>query len=231
MDESFVIDTRLHHLAEIDDLPEDHVQYLYFLRDHCNFQPRVIYDIGSCVLHWTKVAHRVWPKAKIIAFDGLRHVTFLHERHKHEVGEDRFDYHIDVLSHEDRLGVRWHENPLFPSGCSYYKEVGTNLYKNSHGRPRIARSLDSVVSSRGFPKPDLVKIDVQGAEIDILRGGRGVMEDTKHLLVELQCVQYNEGAMMVDESIPVIEGLGWSCRARKPFSRGHPDGDYHFEKP
>lgn len=225
-----IIDERLQKLSEIDGMPDDHVQYLYYLRDSCNFHPRVIYDIGSCVLHWTKVAHRVWPYAKIIAFDGLRWTTFLHEQYKEEHGSDLFDYHIDVLSHEDRLGVRWHENPLFPTGCSYYREIGSRLYENSVGHPRIARTLDSVVRARDFPKPDLVKIDVQGAEIDVLNGGREAMQGAQHLIVELQSVPYNEGAWIVDQSKALIEQMGWICKTPRPFSRGHPDGDYHFAR-
>ena len=226
------IEESLEQLSARDELlPHDHVNYLYRLRDTFNFHPKVIYDIGSCVLHWTKHAHRVWPDAKIIAFDGLRWTRSVCEKYKEDVGVDKFDYHLDVLSHEDFVCVRWHESVQFPSGCSYYKEIGTDVYARSRGHPRMTRTLDSVVRLRDFPKPDLVKIDVQGAEVDILNGGVQTMSSTQHMLVELQAVEYNEGAWTVDKSMPFIESLGWTCETPTAFSRGHPDGDYHFSRP
>jgi len=49
-------------------IPEDHIKYLKSLKAN-GFEPRVIYDIGSCILHWSKEARKIWPDAKIIAFD------------------------------------------------------------------------------------------------------------------------------------------------------------------
>ena len=208
--------------------PSDHVRYLYKLRDEENVWPGVIYDIGSCVLHWTFHARQVWPDAKIIAFDGLREVQFLHQR---AVREGLLhDYYIGILSDKDYVGVNWYENLSFPSGCSYYKEIGTNVYDTVQPKPRIARTLDGIVRSKGLPLPDLIKIDVQGAEIDILKGGRKCLANASNMLIELQSTEYNEGAWTVDKSLPFIEHeFGWKCSTRRPFSRGHPDGDYHFQ--
>jgi hypothetical protein len=103
------------------------------------------------------------------------------------------------------------------------------MYPKDRFLVRSARTLDSVVKERAFPPPDMIKIDVQGAELDIVRGATEALSSANVLIVEMQCVNYNDGAPLVDETLPFIESLGWTCVARK-FSDNGPDADYCFVK-
>jgi hypothetical protein len=75
-----------------------------------------------------------------------------------------------------------------------------------------------------------VKIDVQGAELDILKGMSHTLQNVKHLIVELQHVEYNVGAKQVQESIPLIQSLGFELVSSPHvyFCGNGPDADYHF---
>ena len=83
-----------------------------------------------------------------------------------------------------------------------------------------------------YPQPDLIKIDTQGSELDILKGAENTIKGVKHLIVELQHVQYNIGAKLVDESIEYIFSLGFELvptgNDNKYFCGNGPDADYHF---
>ena len=47
-------------------LPPDHVNFLEnVLHKKFNIQPKIIYDIGSAVLHWHFHANRIWKDSKI----------------------------------------------------------------------------------------------------------------------------------------------------------------------
>jgi hypothetical protein len=48
---------------------------------------------------------------------------------------------------------------------------------------------------------DLVKIDVQGAELDILNGGSKTIKRSKYLLLEVSTLQYNIGAPLMDQVV------------------------------
>jgi hypothetical protein len=85
------------------------------------------------------------------------------------------------------------------------------------------------VEENDFPLPDLVKIDVQCSEKYIIAGGLNTISHAKHLIVELQSIEYNEGAPNVDETLPYIESLGWKCTAPL-FCNNGPDGDYGFTR-
>ena len=58
--------------------PENHIKYLYKLKKN-GFEPKVIYDIGCCVLQWTDIVKNLWPNAKIILFDAFTASEFLYK--------------------------------------------------------------------------------------------------------------------------------------------------------
>jgi FkbM family methyltransferase len=212
------------HLTNLSEFPfpTDHISYLKRLKEE-GFEPKVIYDIGSCVLHWTKEAKKLWPDATFVLFDAFAEAEFLY---------DGYDYHIGVLSDEEKE-VDFYQNDYFPGGNSYYREIGSptpdyHFPKNNSIR-KTTTTLDKVVKERGFPLPDFIKIDVQGCEMDILKGGNDTVKHATRLIVELQHMEYNEGAMQASESIPIIEGMGFRC-VDPMFTNAGPDGDYGFLK-
>jgi FkbM family methyltransferase len=199
-------------------LPKEHVAYLQRLRRQ-GFRPKVIYDIGSCLLHWTTPAQEIWPEAEIVLFDAFEPAAFLYGGRRHWIG---------VLSDQDGREVRFWQNDRQPGGNSYYREGGpVEVFPVDASTPRRARTLDAVVAALGLPPPDLVKIDVQGAEKDVIAGGSATLAHATHLIVEMQRVPYNLGAPLVTTTRPWIEAQGWACVAPL-FCDNGPDGDYGF---
>jgi FkbM family methyltransferase len=189
-----------------------------------------VYDIGAAVLHWTKEAKQIWPNTQYIAFEAMTQVEDFYREHGVE-------YAIGVFSDIDDKEVTFHCHPQYLGGNSYYKEnevyspAAKNIYTPNYEERRKTITIDSVTKLKKYPLPDLVKIDVQGAEIDILRGMTNTLKNVKHLIVELQHVQYNLGAQLIDTSIPFITSLGFElipCGRNDYFCGNGPDADYHF---
>ena len=91
-------------------------------------------------------------------------------------------------------------------------------------------TLDTAQRLHNFPMPDLLKIDVQGCEIDILKGASDVLKYVKHLIVELQHIEYNIGAELSEHSVSLIENMGFKLITPKFSLSSHADADYHFIK-
>ena len=217
------MDDLQNHLIQLSltgSIPEDHIAYLHYLKKS-GFEPKVIYDVGSSVLHWSTVAKELWPNAEIILFDAFQEVEFLYENYK---------YYIGCLSDVDNKEVKFYQNDYFPGGNSYYREIGCDngkYFPLDKYKIMKTATLDRIVKEKKFPLPDFVKIDVQGAELDILKGGIETIGNAKRLIVELQHTEYNEGAKLVNESLPIIETMGWKCD-NPLFQNNGSDGDYSF---
>lgn len=73
----------------------------------------------------------------------------------------------------------------------------------------LCRRLDTVVAEEGLPLPDVIKIDVEGAEPLLLRGAAGLLRERRpKLVVELH------GAAVAREVISLLHEFGYSCAAR-----------------
>ena len=216
----------IRHLHKTWDIPAESKNYLAKLKTEYGFEPRVIYDIGSCVLHWAQYAKSLWPHSEIYLFEAMQDVEFLYQEEKFH------NYHIGVLSDVQHKEVIFYESSMSPGGNSYYRETGWARdvhYTPDSGKVRKTSTVDAVIKDKNFLLPNLIKIDVQGCEIDILRGMPLALSSCEHLIVELQHTQYNEGAPLSEESIPIIESLGFKL-VQSLFCNNGPDGDYHFVK-
>lgn len=187
------------------------------------FTPKVIYDIGAAFLHWTKWAKMIFPDSDYYYFDAWQPLANNYSKNNINT------YHIGVLGDVDGKEVEFYERNDIPWGNSYYKER-TKTFKHVVPVIRKMMTLDTLVKEYKWPTPDLVKIDVQGAEMDIIKGALNTFKNTKYLIVELQHENYNEGAPKFDETGPWLEHLGWKCIAWR-FASGSAfsvDADYLF---
>lgn len=210
---------RLRELAARDDQPKDHVDYLHGMMLE-GVEPKVIYDIGACVMHWTKEARKIWPDSKIVMFDAMNHAEFLYK-------ESGLDYYCDGPVGDFTRWVEFYENSMDPAGNSVYKE-NTDFFSDDNMVHKKMRSLDDIVEERGYPLPDLIKIDVQGAELLVLAGAEKTLQNCRDIIIEMQHEEYNLGAPKADIVSQYLNEIGFELVSK--IHMGVVDGDYHFTR-
>ena len=52
-------------------------------------------------------------------------------------------------------------------------------------------------------------MDVQGSELNIIKGALPIIKNTKYLLLELQTYPYNKGAPQIEEVVSYLHSLGF----------------------
>lgn len=204
----------LETIANQDLLPKKHADYLKTM----NIEPKTIYDIGACVQHWTRKAKEVWPSAKYYLLDAALSVEPYINNHRHAVA---------VLSDADGKIIDFYENKKNPGGNSYYLET-TGAFNDTHKTSRMTITLDTLVKENNWELPELIKIDVQGAELDILKGGRYALSNCKDIIIEAQHTNYNEGAPKFEEVKKYLETIGFEYV--NTIIKHEVDADYHFKK-
>jgi len=83
-----------------------------------------------------------------------------------------------------------------------------------------AFSLDEMCRHTGFGAVDLIKIDVEGAEVDVLRGAQDVLGSALRIVVEWH------SAALRDETIALLQKRGF----RLLLAEKHRFGDLYFER-
>jgi FkbM family methyltransferase len=167
------------------------------------FTPATIYDIGAYRGGWTRLASEVFPEATFVLFEANA------DNAAHLSGRRHFTV---ALSAQDG------EKPLFlpregdATGTSLYRETSAHYDPaNLVVRTVATARLDTLVAAERLPPADLIKIDVQGAELDVIAGAKVALSRCEALIAELSLAGYNKDAPLIGETLPAITQLGFRC--------------------
>lgn len=107
------------------------------------------------------------------------------------------------------------------------REVGAgHYYLSESGGPRVnCRRADTLIE-QGYPAPDTVKIDVQGAELDVLRGFGDALGDVETAYVELHTEKADRYDATTEETEQYLRDAGFTL-AHIGEPSGSRDGVYH----
>lgn len=110
----------------------------------------------------------------------------------------------DIVALSDREGTAdFYVEKIDPigTGASMFKE-NTEWY--GEGKYEIQTVKTATLDSRDYfngEPVDFIKLDVQGAELDILKGGEKTIKNTEYVLIEASLVEYNQNAPLIDEIV------------------------------
>ena len=105
------------------------------------------------------------------------------------------------LSNVSNLEVKFYQNDFLFGGNSIFKEKNDEVFPPENYVVKTTITLDEIINNQKIPYPDLIKIDDQGNELNILKGATNVLKCCSYLILELQEVEYNEGAPQKDAVI------------------------------
>ena len=72
------------------------------------------------------------------------------------------------------------------------------------------KTLDEVMANENLPSPLMVKVDVQGLEYQVLKGGVKTLQKADLVLLELSHVQFYEGQKLFNEVCELLREVGFS---------------------
>jgi len=153
----------------------------------------VIYDIGSNVGTWTLLAKSILPEAVIHAFEPLaNHVLHFHQNcrtladvhlHQYCVGNENSTAIINISSFSD-------SSSLLAATALEFEHF--NIKKEKEEQVEIKR-LAGLINGQLLPAPDLIKLDIQGFELEALKGLDDWLNTVKYIICEVSFKEYYQG--------------------------------------
>ena len=173
------------------------------LRDR-GFRPRTCIDIGAFQGDWARMFRSVFPGSKVLMIDALQsQAARLHEVSRGSDGS--LTYEIALLSSSPDKEVMFHE-----------METGSSVFAESSPYPRQARSLttqtlDDLVRRRAeFRRPDFLKLDTQGYELEVLKGAGETLLASQAVFLETSLIPVNVGCPLIAEVVAFMSDHGFN---------------------
>lgn len=173
--------------------------------------PSTILDVGANKGQFASVAARIHPNAEIWAFEPLRPARLKLERNligrnatilPFALGREANDTQFYVADRED-------SSSLYRPASGQQEAFGVGL----RGTTQVqVRRLDEVIDLSLRPGCALLKIDVQGGELDVLDGAKGQLPYIGSVYLEGSFVELYQSQPLITECFSFLVEAGFQLR-------------------
>jgi len=194
--------------------------------------PATVIDVGANKGQFSAFADHQWPNSQIFGFEPIADQA---KKYRRVMGRRAILYEMALGARDDEMSLhlasRADSSSLLPLG---------NLQKEIFGMKEVGtikvpvRRLDDILQSSNLAGSALLKIDVQGFELEVLKGSTRLLDMIEWIYVESSFVELYEGQAKYDEISDMLEGLGYRLIGKFNVAKGS-DGqniqaDCLFEK-
>ena len=190
-------------------LSDDHLDSLELLQLARPLGLNVIYDVGANVGTWTLLAKALFPDAAVHAFEPLsahhpgfdrntRGLSGVH-LYKLALGESAGTMAVRVTSFSDASSLL----PLSKAG-----EEQWHIHEVAQ-EPVTVERMDDWQRRGNRPFASLIKLDVQGFELAVLRGAGRCLDNASAVLVEVRFQEFYERQCLFHDVVAFLAERGF----------------------
>ncbi len=192
------------------------------------YQPGVVLDIGAAKGYWSLRAGGRWKQAEFYMIDplvesepSLREIVARHPRFHYlltAVGDTRGEVIMNLTPDCD--------------GSSALDYPGADPARQ---RRIPLDTIDNLLAAGKLAAPDLVKLDVQGFEMHVLRGGQQMFDTAEVFIIETNLYRFMPDCPLVHEVMAYMAERGYRMfdlagSLRRPFENDLAQIDIVFVK-
>lgn len=182
------------------------------------FKPDCIFDVGAYRGDFARFCLGIWPAATIACFEPLP--DKVKELEELTSTNPKVRVFPGLLGAQPQEAVYLHE-------CETASSVLTeNVNKDIPAQQYPMRTVDQIVEEHFAGRfPEFLKLDVQGYELEVLKGAERSLPRMKALLAEVNLLDIHEGAPLFAEFVAWLNERGWVAYdicglTRRPLDRG-----------
>jgi FkbM family methyltransferase len=177
------------------------VERIAWMKRQLGFEPKAIVDVGASDGRWALPAIDLFPEARFLLIEAQD----AHRESLREIAEKN----RRVTCYEGIVGEKKGRVTFMVHGHK------SSLYGNSRGEEygraveAEMNTLDEIVEAVGFPAPDMIKLDVEGAELRALSGGLRSLESAEVVEMEVSLIPFQKGIPLFHEVVGFMAERGF----------------------
>jgi FkbM family methyltransferase len=172
--------------------------------------------------------YEAFPTAKLVLFEPL---GVFDEDLSTLARKYRADVHRVALAEEEGVAREFQHDIAVPTSSSLLRlhpRYRALVAKACNGRPHefepVTVRLDTLDRLNTYEPPFVLKLDVEGSEISVLRGARKTLQNTEFLVAEISVVTRQRGEPEFAEVIAFLDDCGFQLFDIPSISQAAPDG-------
>ena len=167
----------------------------------------IVCDIGANIGNHTAYFTRVMGAAKVLAFEPMEHAydTLCNTIILNQIADRVLAYNC-LIGAETGFGEIARFNP---------RNLGATTYRTKKDGSVALFALDDVIEADDLPALDLIKIDVEGMQLEVLMGAEGILRQRQPALW-VECLPREQ---LLDAVTVYLEGFGYRSEALGPNDR------------
>ena len=173
-------------------LNRNFVKNLLILKDKFDYTPNTIIDVGTAVGEWSKAANFVYPNAKIYAFEPISSSL---DKAKNMLQNISNITYFNLALYSANQKKKFYINEFsFSSSLLKMTDRHKEIYPFTKNETEInvaCKRFDSIKEII-LKSPVFVKIDVQGTELEVLKGFGKLINKVDIIQIELNFEKYYE---------------------------------------
>jgi len=171
----------------------------------CGLRPATVIDGGANIGQFARAAAETYPDAQIFSFEPLSEVA---ERLRANLADCP---RVEVA--ESALGSRDGSLRFFRSAYDLASSAlpSASDAETEEVEVRVGR-LDTLLEPGALHSPVLLKLDLQGYELEALRGAAGLLDHVDHILLEVAFDSAYVGEATFDDLYAFVREAGFRFR-------------------
>lgn len=196
-----------------------------------SFSPKLVIDVGANKGYWTRMAKDVFPKASFLLIEPQVEMR----KYLNDLCSDFEDISWVEAGAGSKEGKLVQTIWADLAGSSFLPDVDEKLLKAGKQREVDIVTIDSLLASRNLSAPDLVKLDIQGFELEALRGASSLFGNTELFIMEISLFRFYPDMPILREVIEFMGERGYEVYditgyLRRPFDGALGQVDLAFAK-
>jgi len=219
------VDVRMHRNIRSARTLEKHAELVRKWRLLEQFRPQTILDVGANEGQCAALLREAFPDARIISFEPLED-CYEKVRAFHERAGNGLALRCALGDHDGKSVI--HRNAFSPSSSLlpmnplHVEEFPQT--KRSFDEDITIRRMDSVLDDLSVNDPLVIKLDVQGFEDRVIKGGRETFRRASAVVLELTSYPLYDDQANFDDINTLLRGLGYTFRGVVDQSHSTVDG-------
>lgn len=165
------------------------------------FKPKYILDIGAFEGEWTLMCRKIFQDASFLMFEAQESKSATLS----SIKSPFVDFHIGLLGPEINDKAKFYINETVSSALP-------ESAKTNQAFVEIPMyTVDEVLKRKGIAKVDFIKLDVQGFELEVLKGATDALSLAEVVLMEVSLIEINKGAPLINDVMNFMNEKEFIC--------------------